>query len=110
MRVAMATEPARPGQANEDYVGATSRSVVLLDGAGSASLETGCVHGVAWYAHGLGANLLAHIDDAATLRVILGDAIDTTAKEHAFTCDLSHPGTPSATVVLVRESGTTIEH
>jgi hypothetical protein len=103
MRIEMATEPASPNQPNEDFVGATPSGVVLLDGAGAAGLDTGCIHGVAWFARQLGAQILCRLDDhERELADILADAIDATAGLHQPTCDLAHPGTPSATVVIVR--------
>jgi hypothetical protein len=100
----MASEPGSPDHPNEDFVGATANGVALLDGAGAAGLETGCIHGVAWYAHQLGGQLIARLDRIdLDLRTILGEAIEELAAHHRQTCDLDHPGTPSASVVLLRE-------
>jgi hypothetical protein len=58
VRISFASEPA-PGHENEDFVACTPSALVLLDGAGTPpALETGCRHGVAWYARQLGACLL----------------------------------------------------
>lgn len=54
MRVTIASAPARAGRLNEDFVGATSTAVVLVDGAGVPGAESVCRHGVAWYATRLG--------------------------------------------------------
>ncbi|GLW07890.1 hypothetical protein Misp01_30200 [Microtetraspora sp. NBRC 13810] len=40
-----------------------------------------------------------------SLTEILADGIKSVASMHDHTCDLSHPGSPSATVVLVRRTG-----
>lgn len=104
MQIAMATEPAKPGQPNEDYAGATTDTFIVVDGAGNpAGSDSGCVHGVAWFARQLGSALLHH---AATTSGSLGDAlaeaIEHVASLHRDSCDLSHPGTPSSTVTAVR--------
>jgi hypothetical protein len=78
---------------------------VLLDGATARSgADSGCLHGVAWYARSLGAALLAAI--TATPRVPLPDALAAAIGEvrarHAGSCDLTRPDTPAATVTAVR--------
>jgi len=103
IRVTMATEPASPDHPNEDFVGATANGVVLLDGAGAAGLDTGCIHGVAWYANQLGSQILGRLPGSREGLVdILADSIRATASMHNVTCDLTHPGTPSATVTIIR--------
>ncbi|MDH6136328.1 hypothetical protein P3T37_005753 [Kitasatospora sp. MAA4] len=113
MRIEIATEPARPDRPNEDFVAASPNAVVLLDGSGTpAGSDSGCVHGVAWYASRLGVNLLATITNQPGQPLVdcLADAITQTAELHADTCDLAHPGTPSATVVAVRLTETDVEY
>ncbi|MEU8381621.1 integrase [Streptosporangium sp. NPDC048865] len=111
MRLTLATEPAYPDRPNEDFIGATPDAVVLLDGAGTpADLESGCSHGVAWYSHTLGSTLLAGMTQSAdSLSTILAAGIKATASMHDFCCDLSHPGSPSATVVMLRRSADTLD-
>lgn len=76
----------------------------MLDGVSSPDdMGSGCIHGVRWYVHELGAALLRELSTTATLRDSLANAIDTVATSHAVTCDLAHSGTPSATVAIVRE-------
>ncbi|MCO1582014.1 protein phosphatase 2C domain-containing protein [Crossiella sp. SN42] len=104
MQVSIATESARTDRANEDFVGVVPGAAVLLDGAGSAGADSGCRHGVAWYSHQLGAQLLANLltsphDD---LRSVLRSSISAVADMHKDECDLNHPGTPSATVLIAR--------
>ncbi|MBP2474003.1 hypothetical protein JOF53_002875 [Crossiella equi] len=112
MQVTMATEPAQSHQDNEDFVGAVPGAVVLLDGAGSAGADSGCLHGVAWYSRQLGTRLLERLlsPDAGDLREVLGEAISAVAGMHGSACQLDHPGTPSATVLLVRVRGGQVEY
>jgi hypothetical protein len=110
--VSLATTPARPDVPNEDFVAAAPDVVVLLDGAGSAGAESGCVHGVAWYARQMGAALLAHATDPSSvpIRDVLRAGTRDVAARHNGLCNLSHPGTPSATVVLVRRRYDVVEY
>src|SRR5687768_11770567 len=112
MDVSFATEPARRDHPNEDFVAALPNAVVLLDGAGSAGADSGCVHGVAWYARQLGAALAADLITPAELPLpeILRRALEHTAARHNGQCDLTHPGTPSATVILVRQRDAELDY
>lgn len=113
MRVSFASLPGRAERANEDFIAATPQAIVLLDGAGMPdAAQTGCVHGVAWFARNLGVRILdaLTIEPAIDLRAALRDAIKQTADRHATTCNLDHPGSPSATVVMVRDNGTTMDY
>lgn len=100
----MATSAGHPGRANEDFVGAVPGAVVLLDGAGIPGAESICCHGVAWYTHRLGANLLGRLSrgDGQSLVSILAEAIDELAGEHRSTCDLADPSSPQSTVAMLR--------
>ncbi|AWS45909.1 integrase [Streptosporangium sp. 'caverna'] len=111
MRLTLATEPAYPDRPNEDFIGATPDAIVLLDGAGTpADLKSGCSHGVAWYSHTLGSTLLAGMTQSAdSLTTTLAAGIKATASMHDFCCDLSHPGSPSATVVMLRRTADTLD-
>jgi hypothetical protein len=95
-----ATDPGSSGKPNEDHHHTTGDIVVLADGATSRT-ETGCEHGVAWFAQTLCSHIAERAQTAATLRGALADAIDATAAAHPG-CDLAHPGSPSATVGIVR--------
>jgi hypothetical protein len=99
-----ATIPGDPQVPNEDWVAATSDLIVMLDGA-TARTDTGCTHGAAWYARKLGAAVIA---GAASRRIslptVLANAIEEVAALHAD-CDLTHPGTPSAGIAIVRIEG-----
>jgi hypothetical protein len=114
MRAVLATDPGTPGWPNEDFAAVappTSPSpftAVLLDGCTTfpPGRDTGCVHGVAWYARSLGGVLLSMItaDPPIPLAEALAAAIGTVRAWHAGTCDLSNPATPAATVTAVRVS------
>jgi hypothetical protein len=111
VRVTFATEPASPERPNEDFIAATTDAVALLDGAGApAGVECGCRHGVSWYSHTLGSLLIAGMtQNAGPLAEILADGIKAVTGLHDSTCDLSHPGSPSSTVVLLRHNADTLE-
>ncbi|MCC5576438.1 protein phosphatase 2C domain-containing protein [Microtetraspora sp. AC03309] len=110
--VTFATEPASPDRPNEDFIAATPDAVVLLDGAGTpAGSESGCTHGVAWYARTLGSTLIASLTQSAgPLTGILAEGIKATTSLHDFTCDVNHPGSPSATVVILRRTGDDLDY
>ncbi len=110
MRVALATEAA-PGRPNEDFAAVSADAAVLLDGAGTpAGSESGCSHGVAWFARTLGSSLLAAMTQKhETLPELLASEIKAVAGLHEDTCDLGHPGSPSATVVMLRRTDDALE-
>jgi hypothetical protein len=112
MRVLLASEPGAAGRPNEDFAAAVPGAVVLLDGAGYVpDAATGCVHGVAWYARTLGGLLAAGAgDDRVPLPDLLSQGIEQVSRMHAGTCDLRHPATPSATVIVARQRGGTLEY
>lgn len=105
MRAWLATATARPGGVNEDFAAVSPSAAVLLDGAGiPRGVESGCVHGVAWFARTLGTVLLAEIEDPAArpLADCLAAAISRVRPMHEGACDLAHPGSPTATVLAIR--------
>jgi hypothetical protein len=110
--VTIATKPASAQAPNEDFVAATPGGVVLLDGVSTLGTPSGCTHGAAWYVRRLGGALLRRLahDEGDTLPAMLAEAIREVARAHAGACDLAHPGTPSATVVLLRERGPQLEY
>lgn len=112
MRISFATIPARPDRDNEDFFVATSTVAVLLDGAGTPTGSgDGCVHGVAWFAHELGLRCLdAAAKESTSLTDSLRTAIKQVAAMHEDRCDLSHPGSPSSTVILLREQPNSLEY
>lgn len=112
MRVLAASEPA-PGRANEDRVAHAMGFVCVLDGVTTApDVNSGCIHGPAWYVDRLTAHLLAGyaIAPQADLVTLLRAAIVRASDEHAGTCDLSQPSTPASTVCLLRENPDTVDY
>jgi hypothetical protein len=110
VHVSMATDAGKPGRANEDFVGAVPGAAVLLDGAGIPGMESVCAHGTAWYANRLGGALLGRLSRGGDLASILGGAIEETADDHRDTCDLAHPCSPQATVLVVRAHGGRLDY
>jgi hypothetical protein len=87
--------------------------VVVIDGASvPAGLGTGCNHGTVWFARHLGVQLLTLLTTEADRSSAdsLAQAITDVADLHADTCDLSHPGSPSATVAILREQPDAVEY
>jgi hypothetical protein len=113
MQVSLATAPARPDMANEDFAAVGTGSAVLLDGAGvPEGAVSGCSHGVEWFTRNLGVRLLAAIasPDARPMTDCLAEAIAEVRALHEHTCDLSHAASPSATAVAVRVRPGTLEY
>ena len=112
MRVTMASVGARPGRANEDFVGVVPAGAVLVDGAGISGIEEICRHGVAWHATRLGGELLGllGLDSDRGLPALLGEAIERVADAHRGICDLTDPSSPSATVAILRLRGDRAEY
>jgi hypothetical protein len=111
--VRAATE-ASPGKAfNEDHYFVDDDFVGVLDGVSvPEGLDTGCRHGPAWYVLALG-EALRRAQRAAPIRALtdqLETAISWVAALHGDTCDLSHPGTPAATVSLLRRTGDRVDY
>lgn len=109
MHIVAATEPGDPSSSNEDWVTAAQRLIVVLDGA-TARTDTGCRHGIAWYSAKLGSAITSlAIDETMQLTDVVSHAIAITAGQHPE-CDLTHPGTPSAAIGIVRLRTGTIEY
>ncbi|MGW3725720.1 protein phosphatase 2C domain-containing protein [Streptomyces sp. NPDC000851] len=118
MRTELVSEPADPARPNEDFAGVglpacgQGGSLVVLDGVTPPRGGTGCLHSVHWYTARLGGaltELTVSLPDVP-LSDALARAITRTAESHAETCELSHPRTPQATVVLARWSPATVEY
>jgi hypothetical protein len=106
VQVTLASRRSPDAASNEDFIAATAGVVVVIDGASvPAGLATGCIHGTAWFARRLGTQLLALLTTQADRSPAdsLAQAITDVAALHADTCDLDHPGSPSATVAILRE-------
>lgn len=112
MRLEFATAPGDPGTPNEDAVFASPDLAIVLDGVTPLDrTDIGCVHGVAWYAHTLGAELVRLASDrGAALPDCLATAIERVAHAHIDQCDLDHPDGPAATVSVVRTHADTADY
>ncbi|WP_420035529.1 protein phosphatase 2C domain-containing protein [Streptomyces sp. cg28] len=118
MRIELTSEPGDPARPNEDYTSVAlpasgqGGSLVVLDGVTPPSGDDGCLHSVPWFTARLGGALLELSGSRRdmTLRDILAAAVARTADAHRATCDLSHPRTPQATVVLARWDAERVEH
>jgi hypothetical protein len=113
MQVTLASRPSPDAGSNEDFIAATTSVVVVVDGASvPTGLATGCVHGTAWFARRLGVQVLALLTTEADHSPAdsLAQAISHVAALHADTCDLGHPGSPSATVAILREQPETVDY
>jgi hypothetical protein len=85
----------------------------LLDGIGTPpGSDNGCIHGVPWFVQHLGAALLGRLatESQPNLTRCLADAITKVASQHDSMCDLSHAGTPSATVLAVKQTPLTLDY
>lgn len=112
MRSDAATIPSRTDRPNEDFFLVSPEVAVVIDGAGlPPDLESGCEHGVAWFARRAGSRLFAAAGapEQRTLTECLRQALTEVAGEHPD-CDLSHPHTPSATVVATRITADRLEY
>ncbi|MEU8466626.1 hypothetical protein AB0F30_01585 [Streptomyces sp. NPDC029006] len=109
MRVAIDTQPGGAAP-NEDWVAGTPTLAIVLDGLSTAGLDTGCRHGVPWYVAHLGSQLVAALADPEILLAAgLSDALERVAALHPE-CDLRNPGTPSATVAVLRQRAGFLDH
>ncbi|MEV0721377.1 hypothetical protein AB0I37_01190 [Micromonospora purpureochromogenes] len=111
VRSASVAAPGRPE--NEDTVFRFGPLVGVLDGATvPEGFDTGCVHGPAWFVRHLAARigLAVAARPAATLVSSLAAALLAVRADHGDACDLDHPGTPSATVCLLREGGDEVDY
>ncbi|MFJ5263951.1 protein phosphatase 2C domain-containing protein [Streptomyces sp. NPDC088387] len=118
MRTELVSEPGDQDRPNEDFasVGLPAAgqggALVVLDGVTPPQDGTGCLHSVPWFTARLGGaltELTVSLRDVP-LTEALSRAIARTAAAHAETCDLSHPRTPQATVVLARWSAAEVEY
>ena len=112
MKVVLGSQPAEPSWENEDFAAAVPGAAVLLDGAGVAGAETGCVHGIAWFSATLGGLLLSAISTQSTRPLVecLADSIRAVRSLHGDTCDLAHRASPTSTVVAVRAGEGVLEY
>lgn len=111
MDVSLATLAGDPATGNEDFVAVGGHVAMVLDGVTPVDRDdTGCRHGVAWFARALGARLFAAAESERPLADCLAEAIDAVRKAHEPTCDLGHWDSPAATVAVMRWSEDTGEY
>jgi hypothetical protein len=112
MQVTFSTVAGDPAIPNEDFVVASPEVVVVVDGVTPLDRsDTGCRHGVAWYARTLGTRLFARAHGGTEpLTDCLSAAIAQTREAHGDGCDPAHPDSPAATVAAVRVRDGTLEH
>ncbi|MEU0068498.1 hypothetical protein ABZ027_02810 [Streptomyces sp. NPDC006332] len=118
MRTELVSEPGDRVRANEDFASVAlpasglGGALVALDGVTPPNGATGCLHSVPWFTARLGGALTELTVSCRNLPLpeILSRAILRTSGAHQSTCDLSHPRTPQATVVLARWSSETVEY
>jgi hypothetical protein len=98
---------------NEDLVVIGPDFVVVLDGASAPEgIDSGCIHTVAWLVGRLGGQLAVPLlaRSQTPLAELLADAISAVCGQHAGTCDLSNPDSPSSTVSIVRATADRVDH
>jgi len=95
----VASDAGSPNAPSEDRALVGSNLLVVIDGA-TVRTDTGCIHGVPWYADHLASAIMEHCK--ANPADALTSAIKQTADLHRDTCDLAHLGTPSAAVGIVQ--------
>jgi len=113
MEVRLASVGAPDRAVNEDFGFVVPGLVAVFDGVTAPEgLDTGCVHGPAWYVRHLATHLERGYVQAPDkmLPDLLAEAIDQTSADHGGRCDLSHPSTPASTVCLLRETAAAIEY
>jgi len=113
MQITYATEPG-DDHPNEDLVLAGPEFIIVLDGATApAGIPSGCIHDVRWLVCHLGSRLASQLtlDDTADsmLAEHLANSIRWVNAQHAHTCDLDNPASPSSTVALLRRHSDTID-
>lgn len=113
MRVRSVSQPVPDAAENQDAAFVVGDLVGVLDGVSVLDgMATGCVHGPTWYVQQLVVRLSeAHSQSLVVgLAELLAAAIDAVRDDHAGQCDLSHPGTPAASVGLLKACGDRAEY
>jgi hypothetical protein len=113
VEVSFASWPGSVSKANEDFVVASPRVAVVLDGLSAPPpLGTGCLHGTPWFVAQLGAQVMSAATTGSDepLQHLVASAIMRVADSHAHSCDLDHPGTPSSSLAVLREHDQRVEY
>ncbi len=112
MQTIFATAAGDPDRPNEDIVVGGPNFVILLDGATAPpGITSGCIHDVSWLVRHLAGHLsrLLTIAPSGDLRGQVADAITRVCADHADTCDLKNPASPSTTLAALRTRGDTVD-
>jgi hypothetical protein len=110
MNIAFDTQGGSALRPNEDWIAATSSTVVVLDGVTAPRVtEPGCSHSVTWFTRHLGARLVALLQEDLGAAEALTEAINQTNDLHGNACDLTSQGTPAAAVAILRERGNMLD-
>lgn len=111
MDIMAATRPV-PGQPNDDGYLIGPNFAAVLDGCTDPGLPSGCIHNVPWLVAQLSGHLayLLSTGNDKTLPQLLSEAISRTTQDHAHTCDLANPNSPSSTVTIIRQTDTTVDY
>ena len=111
MRVEVVTEAAPGRAANEDHAFHSGDLVGVLDGVTvPAGVDSGCVHGPAWYVRQLAGHLERTATGSRSLVDGLAAAIESVRVDHGGVCDPDHPNTPAASLALARVIGDRLEY
>lgn len=112
MLISHATRPSPDVKRNEDLVVTGPGFAVVLDGATTApGVDTGCVHDVPWLVARLGAELgRLLLTESESLPDTLSAAIQGVMAQHADTCDMTNPDSPSSTAALLRERDDQVDY
>jgi Protein phosphatase 2C len=112
MLISHTTRSGPGAECNEDCVVTGPDFAVVLDGAtATPGVDTGCIHDVSWLVTRLGAELARHLlTTSLSLPHTLGHAIQGVIAQHADTCDLTNPDSPSSTAAIVRDRGEAVDY
>jgi hypothetical protein len=113
MRASFATSPGSAVKPSEDFLAVNPRVALVLDGLSSPpELGSGCRHGTPWFVAQLSGFLLREATSrpAVSLADCTARAIAEVAALHRDSCDLTHPGTPSCSVAIVRDGPDRVEY
>jgi hypothetical protein len=86
--------------------------MVVVDGAGIRGAEGLCHHGVAWYAHTLGAEVVDRLrqQPVGGLRDAVAESIETVTAAHSDTCEVADPSSPQASIAVMRDTGDGVDY
>lgn len=113
MRACFATSAGSTHKPSEDFLAVNPRVALVLDGLSSPpELGSGCRHGTPWFVAQLSGVLLREATSRPDepLADCTAQAIAEVAALHRDSCDLTHLGTPSCSVAIVREGPQRVEY